>query len=48
MGASERAKRGQERRLVGLRGDANSWCAHRFVGAARSTVSNAAETNSQS
>ena len=38
MSASERAKRGQERRWMGLRGDANSWCAHRFVGAALSTV----------
>jgi hypothetical protein len=38
VSASERAKREQERIWVGLRGDANSWCAHRFVGAALSTV----------
>ena len=38
VSASERAKRGQERRWVGLRGDANSCFAHRFVGAALSTI----------
>jgi hypothetical protein len=38
VSGSERAKRGQERRWVELRGDADSWCAHRFVGAALSTV----------